>query len=608
MGTWILSALAVGASLTSPSTDFQRVRSLSASELPIAAEQGAMNISVNIANNATVSGEIKFVVKVDAKDPVTQVEFYVGDNIRDTDSSTPYEFTIDTLAEADGPLKVTFAAYTTEGQNVKKILTLSVDNGLSKGAEYHVSQGRDFNTQGKFDDAIRCGRTALKIDAKNNGARMVLARAFFAKNVLDSAQKFAEDALTDNPKLFEAADLLSGIHLKRAFTTFNQGGDRNQTLDTIAGALKAAVESRRKVLDANLDGFGTVHDANRIAYADLAMKAGRYSVAIKALNDRFKIDSSDPALGNRLVYSQMRSARFDDAVATLTAMKRSNALDGFSNALWSILEVIRGNDQAADDQMKEAILTDPDLVGIQTAQAWIALRRNRVSALQNLATRLASDAGQKSEAQYYLEILNFSRGNFSESQKAFERALLAEPTNYDMYVQRGNEALAIVIAKRGDTKELAYQTKAAEAYFETALVAKPDSAEALTGMALSRMSANKKMDALRFARGAVGAAPAYGAGHYVLAMTLSKLDADERLAISKIRSAAPGGNLSTEQMAEVNRRTKLANDYGKEAMAEMKLAEQTDAVNLRGRGIPDLPEAFGYFARSGRLPLLVAPL
>src|SRR6478752_5983037 len=63
-------------------------------------------ITVNVKNGDVISGEKHFVVKVQAKNPVTQVEFYVGSELRDTDASTPYEFTLDTLSEPDGALKL----------------------------------------------------------------------------------------------------------------------------------------------------------------------------------------------------------------------------------------------------------------------------------------------------------------------------------------------------------------------------------------------------------------------------------------------------------------------------------------------------------------------
>jgi len=126
---------------------------------------------------------------VDGLGIITQVEFYVGSDLRDADTSTPYEFKLDTLEVEDGELKVTFAAYTSDGKSTKKALSLTVDNGVSKGAEFHVQQGEEFLRNSKWDDAINAGRVALKAKKGFNPARMVLARAYMGKNVFRSRPK-----------------------------------------------------------------------------------------------------------------------------------------------------------------------------------------------------------------------------------------------------------------------------------------------------------------------------------------------------------------------------------------------------------------------------------
>lgn len=565
-----------------------------------------VELTVNVADGSTLSGDAVFSVKVSSDHPVSQVEFYVGDSIRDTDDSTPYEFKIDTISENDGPFKVTFAAYDANGASAKKTLNLTIDNGMSKGVDFHVNEGKSHLANSAWDKAITSGRIALKINNKSNGARLVLARANYGKGVYDSAQKFAEDALADDPKLFEAADLLSAINLERAFNTFNRSTERIETLNLIKNAMAQAVQNRRKVLDNAVDNFGSVTDANRLAYADAAIKAGRYSNAISVLAEQFKKDSSDPAVINRLVYAQIRAGRMEDAVTVLTAAKRSNALDAYTLALWSTLEALKGKDQESDDLMKEAILLEPDHIGVQTAQAWIALKRNRMDALRNVAARLGKDQGQRSEVQYYLAALYHGTGNFVEGRKAFERSVLAEPANYDMYVQRGNESLALVAAQRTEAKENDYNVQVAKAFYETALVARAESAEALTGLALINMFTKNVNSAVKLGSAAVGAAPSYAAGHYVYSMVLSTAEADTRARAERIRDGVRG-TMSAETRNEINGLLKQANEFGKQAMSEMKLAEQADAVHLGGRGIPRLTEAYTYFARHGKLPLLAAP-
>lgn len=560
-----------------------------------------------LADRQAVAGEITFVVKVVARDTVSNVEFYVGEDIRDTDGSTPYEFKIDTLAEKDGPLQVTFIAYTGEGDQGKRTVTVLVDNGTSKGAAWNVERGNEALAVSRWDDAIRFGRVAMKADPNYNPARLMMARAFKGKGVLDQAQRYAEDAVTADKNYLEAADFLSAINLEKAFTTFNRGGERSETLATIRAALLRAVESRRRVLDTMLERMGPVTDANRLAYADLAIKAGRYSLAISALADPYRRDASNSALANRIAYAQIRSGRIDEAALTLQENQRMNGVDGFGYALQAIVHSFKGNNQGADDAMKEAILNDPDSLATQTAQAFVALKRNRIDVLRTLISRLAKDQGQRTEVNYYLATVYNASQRYAEAARAFERSVLAEPTNYDMYVQRGNEALSIVASGRVQDSERVYQVQVARTFYDTALAAKPESAEALTAIAITSVYSGKVAEGAAFARAAAMASSGYAPGFFAKAMADSMMEADLRSRADALRRAAPGGVLTDDDRKRVDQLLAESNNYGKSAVEAMNTAMKLDDANLSGRKIPTKEEVFAYFIRHYRLPLLVPP-
>ena len=94
-----------------------------------------------IKGGDSLTGEVTFVVKPVTTNPIQAIELYVGDDLRETDGSTPYEFKLDTLAEEDGPINLRFKGFTSEGENAEKVLTLSIDNGVSLGAAAHVAKG-----------------------------------------------------------------------------------------------------------------------------------------------------------------------------------------------------------------------------------------------------------------------------------------------------------------------------------------------------------------------------------------------------------------------------------------------------------------------------------
>jgi len=532
-----------------------------------------IELTVNAAEGQTIAGEFTFRATVTADHPVTQVEFYVADDLRATDTSTPYEFVLDTLALGDGPINVSFAAYTSEGESAKKALTLNVDNGVSKGLEHHLNEARTALQNSNWDAAIRSARVALKIDPASPAAKLCMARAQYGKGVLDMAQKFAEDAALADPKSRDALELLAAINLQRAFAQAARGTDRNETLAMIRDALASAVEARRRSLELAFEAFGAVTDENVIRYADLCIAAGRYSLAIEKLSPIASKHPNNNAVMNRLLYAQLRAARVGDAIRFMDSQIKYGTPDAFGYALQAIIYSQFDEGTKAADAAKEAIQSDSEDPAVRTMQCYMALRQRNTSTLFTLATELAKDYGQRSETNYYLSTVYAMTAEFELARERFERCVLADPCNYDMYVERANEAIAMALNFKPDMenrqKELEYQWKVARTYYETALKARPESFEALTGIAILSLLEKKTDEAVRMARAATVAGPGYAAAHYAL-------------------SAALGVQDSTV-----------------EARRAVAAASKLDAPQLAGRGIPEPADAFQYFYRWARTPLLI---
>jgi tetratricopeptide (TPR) repeat protein len=568
----------------------------------VGARPGAVEIDLNVKDGDTIAGEVQFKVTVKADSAVNQVEYYVGDDLRDTDSSTPYEFKLDTLDanQPEGEIKLTFAAYTTEGESAKKILKLKIDNGLAKGCEFYVSQGTDFVVNSKFDEALLSGRKALKAKPGDNAARLLMARAYLGKGVLDSAQRYAEDVAAADPKDYGAQELLSGINLRRAFTTFNRGGDKAEILKSISVALKAAVEARKKALETRVDVFGTVTPENLTKYADVCIAAGRYSAAISALAPVFRKDERQTAVANRLIYSQMRAGRYKDSGESLAAYGKRGQMDAYGFALLAIQRAMDGEEELSDEAMKEAILNDSQDLGVRTAQAYIALKRGKVNVLSKIAEELGKDSSERPEVNYYLASVFNSLNRYEEGTARFERAVLAEPMYYDVYVARGNDALAIAVKGRVKKEEIAFQYDVAKMFYETALVARPESVEALTGLALVNGFLKKDADCVKFAQAAIAAGPSYPAAYYTLALALSNVEATVR-ASAMVAEREQRREDAKELYAQ-------AGKLHRDAYAAKDKAGEFDKAYLQGMGLtPTVADAYNYFAKHGKLPLLTPP-
>ena len=547
------------------------------------------SLTVSVKEGEMVTGEKKFTVKVVAKHPVTQVEFYVGSELRDSDASTPYEFTLDSLGESDGDLKLKFAAYTAEGENITKTITVKIDNGSSKGLEFHLNHAKEMLAVSKWDAAITSGRVALKADPKSKQARLYLARAYMGKGVYDKAQKFAEDAAADDPNNLDALELLSAINLNRAFNTLNRSGERSDTMKQIADALKGAVTARRKSLDHQIDTFGAISDSNRMAYVDLAMRGGRYSLAIEQLNPLFRADVKNADVGNRLAYAYLRAGRLTEAREVLDNIKRFGSADAYTSALDASYWIQTGQDQKADEAIREALLNDPDSLGVKSAQAFIALKRNRSAVLAQLARDLASSESQRTEVNYYVAAL-YNRMSNPDARKFYPRAVLIEPTNYDMYIEWGNYALGLGVSGRIDKKDADAEVQYAQALFEAALAANPSSSQALTGLSLVSLYQNKLDDAVRFGKAAAAAAPQYAAAHYAYSAAAS----------AKATSLRIAGQSNIAMKTQLDELSKIATQ-------ENLMAGKLDPIALEGRELPKVSQAWNYFSTGGRTVVLVPP-
>lgn len=535
----------------------------------------AISMTVSVKDGDTVSGDVLFDVKVQSEVLVTSVEFYVGDDLRNTDESTPYQFKIDSLEEKDGALKVTFAAYNSSGESVKKTLSVNVDNGMSKGVDFHVAIADDMIIQSKFDAAIKSAKIALKIDPANNKARMAMARANYGKGIFDVAQKFAEDVASSDPKNLDAKAILSAISLRRAFSA--GGSDLAATAASVRTSLKSAAKSHHEAMEARADAFGAVTDENRMAYIDLMLKSHRYSTVISMLKDKVEAEAKNTPLMNRLLYAYVRAGRILEAAKTLRYLEKNGVIDGYTYALKSVLLQYAGEQAASEDAEKEAILEDPSAPATKYTQAYLALVRGRIDVLSSHVSALQRMDATSPLTTYYLSTRYYLTRDFEETKKFFEASLLGDPGSYDMMVEKGNQIIESVYSMNlaGNTKKATLDL--AQAYFEAALEARPESYEALTGLSLVNALSGNTADALRLGRAAVAASQEYAPAYFALA--------------SAVRMA---------------RTTNTSAELRAEAETIQKAYEGMDR-RLKGRLTPAPEQAWQYFYTFGRVPVIPAP-
>lgn len=597
----------------------------------------AVQVTVNAKPGEVITGERTFRVVVTSKNPVTGVEFYAGSDLRDKDTSTPYEFTFDSLVEPDGKLALRFRAFTTEGEEGSSTINVTIDNGASKGLPFHIEAANNALVESKWDAAITSGRVALKIDPKSNDARFILARAYLAKNQLDKAQKFAEDAGEAEPNNPKVNELLTAIRLRQAFTAVNRpGAEKKEMLRTIGEAYKSAIESRRKSVDAGVDAVGAPTSANLVQYGDAALRAGRYGAVISAIEPAFREDNRKVELANRLAYAQLRSGRLQDAITTISLAKKYGTPDSFTYALNAVALAEAGNVAASDESIKDAILASADDPAVMSAQAYIALKfvRRRIAdkqefqlnyddargldapakaearqVFQSTLNTLLKDNAQRTEVLTFASALNNRLDEYTKGQSYFEKAVLADPLNADAYLEQGNRSIALTMRGQPSAEELDLRYENAKIHYEAALAARPSSAEALAGLSLVASFQRKYDDAIKWGDAAIKAAPSYSSG-YVAFSTASRLaSAAYRAEADKIRRGSTGGTTNAERQASELKARDLET-RSNEAMAKARESQRTGASldkYLEGLEFSDAKSAWRYFYTGGRTPLLPLP-
>jgi tetratricopeptide (TPR) repeat protein len=544
---------------------------------------------------------IKVIVQSDAV--VTQVELYVGGELRDTATSTPYTFSLDPLTEKDGDEKLNFIAYNTDGAKASKEVMVKIDSGASKGPEANLQIAREFMVQSKWDDAIYSARVALKASPNYVPAELLLSHAFLAKKVFDKAQEFAEDALRTNPNLPEGLELMAAIHLEGAFNSYaTPDSTPTNYVNAMADAIDKAIDARQKLLDQRFDKAAA---SDPIAYAKTAVETMHYSAAVSALGETFKKDPKTDT-GNLLGYAQLRLGRFDDLLTTLNLMRIHQLLDGYSYALWALVDEFIGDQKGADDRIKEAILDSSGDTGVQTAQVYMALRRNNLTTMEGLTANLQESAGHNPVVSFYLALLLDRLNRPNEATKAFEDTILEEPLSYQMYIERGNESLMRAMGKSASDPTLAIDRLLARKMYLSALTAKPDSIEGI--VALAALNVLEKGVAYAKARidSAIAANNGYAPTYYVAACVYNLLSFDLQKQADNIKREATTG-IDTETQGKIDQKIKESTTAHAMAYDFLSTAKKLDPARLAGAAIPCEQDIFPYVYRYGLLPAITPP-
>ncbi|MGJ8501069.1 hypothetical protein, partial [Glaesserella parasuis] len=90
-------------------------------------------------------------------------------------------------------------------------------------------------------------------------------------------------------------------------------------------------------------------------------------------------------------YAQMKAERYSDARATLRALQRQGRVNAYTYALEAILDNLAGQTEATEADIKEAILNGGDDLGVQLAQAHLAIQNGKMGVLGEILQKVHKD-------------------------------------------------------------------------------------------------------------------------------------------------------------------------------------------------------------------------
>ncbi|MDQ2986436.1 MAG: tetratricopeptide repeat protein [Armatimonadota bacterium] len=530
-----------------------------------------IDITSSVKNGDKIAGTVEIRVTVTADATVNSVEFYVNGDLRSTDTSTPYLYSLDTLPEKEGPLKLTIGAYSSAGESKKVDLNLTVDNGVSQGVKFHVDNAVRFLQVSKWNEALQAARVALKADENSVDAKVAMARAYMGKQEFDKAQQWAEDALITKETV-QVHELLAVINADRAFSIISRSGDRGDALKNIVTAMKAAVVQKKASVDMQIKEAGPVTDANRLKVVDLLMQKHDYSAARRYLLEKFSEGTPDLHIGNRLIYATFRSGRIDETFRLMELMRKKEVMNSTTYALDAALRAYYRHWDLAEAAIKDGGFDDADDPALISSAAYVALMQGDKAAAGSQVRRMIDKNINDSAALYFTQTLMFFTGQYSAAREYFHKTIVKDPLTFESFIERGYEALAIVQnPPAGFEKDKPIILEQALSFFQLAQDVKPDAAAALNGIALAKLYQGKGTEALSMAKAAVAAGPEFPWAHYTLAAAYDATG-DYRTAIKEVDE---GGRL--------------------------------DPHVLRGRNVPSIAQAYDYTYRYARMPLLVMP-
>ena len=412
----------------------------------------AVTITFELKDGAKVSDVVKLTTKADSPDGIDKVEFRIDDQLKYTDTSTPYEYEWDTLADKEGPHTLTATAFDSNGQTARAVIKVTVDNELNVGADTLAKRAQEALANKDVDGAKRFSRRALKADPGNLNAARSLAGIYVAVSDYDKAIATLDKAngLDNNA---EAMTELATYRMRRAL--------QPDMAPKFFSEAQTVSDLRRKagdliVADITKKSAGENTPAAHDAIGDALMRAGRFHEAAAEYSKSGTTDQTPIASINRYGLALVLDNRPLEAIAAIRNLQLGKRDDAQSRAVVGLAHLRMQHFAEARDTVKQDLPDHVLAALIVASYADTALssastnpeEHKAALAAHKLAIAEATDAvalqPNLGEAQYALALASTK---IEEADTALNKALYLSPFQSGPYL---DYATAQTFQKRQD--------------------------------------------------------------------------------------------------------------------------------------------------------------
>ena len=436
----------------------------------LAGPRSAPTVKFVLEEGAKVSDTTTITVKAKTPDDsgIEKVEFYIDNQLKFTDSSTPYEFDWDTLGDTEGAHALKAVAFDAKGNTASAKLSVTVDNELGKGAEAHAETALAALKEGNVDSAAKFARRALKVDPTNLTAARAYSGVLRQRGQLAEAVTVLDKAKIPDNDTVVRLDLIA-LHMAK--------GDAADSTEEFLKDAAAAVDIYKQVQNVRLAGAA----GDPVAKGDILFGSRNWVGAIQSYQKCGAPEDAPVACVNRLILADIMANRSRDAELTSRTVVRAKHADVNTLALIGLMALNNHDFKKAREVVQDGVENRnvPSLIVAGYADlAMKQVKRSREEAEQAVA--VSPDSADVQLLRAYL------LADAQDARKAFVRSLELNPMLAEAYVQRGYQILLSRDAKRFD---------AADQMLDVASKLDPTSNYALMGKALSFIAQRRPNEA-----------------------------------------------------------------------------------------------------------------